>query len=198
LSNEAVTAQQIILRYREMAVHKLHKAVHRPSPTRPDDLHTAREYLSWCRQHSVDPLLLMDMLSATVGPNRLPWFSRMRQDKFIVPAQYKQASDAAAARTTEPFVQAVRELKLFQRGHEQVRGRYVSEGRQALCLTNTFSGGYDPRSEFCPRCPHADACRQQLHKKFGFDVSALRAGQLHQVPEEVRKALRGWDGGLSV
>lgn len=186
--------------YRECVEAKTRQPVRRPSADVTADVAIASKILRWCDEHSVDPAELVKLRVEDLWQRlgRIPAFSRLCSEKFVRSAQRAEASTAAGSKQLEIFDQTVRDLTRQLPGHEQLRRRYFFAGQHVLCLENTTAGGFDPRSHYCPSCPKAAECSSRLEQKWGFNVVALRSGRFDQVPMAVRKALRGWDGGLSV
>jgi hypothetical protein len=191
---------EVIQRYVTRYLDRQKRRPHRPHPRVPEDQAVARKFLAWCDEKLVDPLQLIDLRFEHLWRERkaCPRFNSLRSERLVHLARRTEASVAAASTQVEVFDQTVRDLTLVLPGQEQVRRRYYFQQQQELCLENGMSGGYEPRSHFCPNCPQAATCASRLNEKWGFDVVALRSGKLGAVPAAVRKALRGWDGRVSV
>jgi hypothetical protein len=174
----------------------------RPHRLNPQDIAAARKFLLWCDRRAVDPVKMIALrfrqVAFVTGRRAGPRLADLGSDSLVSYAQREEASSAAAGTEIAVFDQTVRDLTLVLPGQDQVRRRYYFERRQALCMENPMSGGYEPRSHFCPNCPQAPACAAKLNAKWGFDVVSLRLGRLEAVPAAVRKALRGWHGSVSV
>lgn len=191
---------EVILGYRRNVVKYFRREPRRPFLRNAEDRVIARKIVAWAEKNAVDPVAFLDTRCDQFwrARKRLPGFRQIAAPCLLTYARQEESSTAASQTQSESFVQAVRDLTRLLPGHEQVRRRYYFEQRQGLCLENPLNGGYDPRSYYCPNCPQAPACAGRLNEKWRFDVVSLRSGKIEAVPEAVRKALRGWDGGLSV
>ena len=200
-----MNTDEVIKHYRLCVRNMFHLEPQRPQRLNPTDISSAKAFLQWCTARMVDPIRIIDLrfeqIAFTTKSNRGPRLNDLRAESLVPFARREEASAAATATATpqtEAFDQAVRDLTRQMPGYEQVRRRYYFQQQQDLCIENVMSGGYDPRSHFCPNCPEAAKCAAKLNGKWGFDVVSLRAGRVEQLPMAVRKALRGWDGSVSV
>ncbi len=193
-------ADDVIRLYCDHYFEKRKRRPNRPARRDPSDIEIALRYLSWCGEHMVDYEEMLDLRFEHLWKIKriCPRFNALRAPTLIPFAQKREASNVAAATQVEAFDQAVRSLTVMTPGHEQVRQRYFMQRQSMLCIENGMNGGYDPRSRYCPHCPQAAECEKRLNSKWGFNVSALRAGKIHLLPAPVRSVLRGWDGSLSV
>jgi hypothetical protein len=192
--------EDVIRKFRHEVLTLTKREPRRPQLRNPEDIAIARKFLAWCEGKLVDPLRMVEMRVAHMWKQhkRTPAFRSLQADHLVRFAQRAEAGAAAAATRVETFDQTVRDLTRILPNHEHVRRRYCFQQATDLCLQNPMAGGFDPRSHYCPSCPQAAACAKQLNDKWHFDVVSLRRGKLEAVPVAVRKALRGWDGGLSV
>jgi len=173
----------------------------RPARGVTADLRIAEALIAWCADRQVDPCAVVSERFSVLWFARgvCPQFNALRSDGVVHAARVREASTCAARTLTDPFRQAVRDLLCVVPGQDQVRRRYLLEGKPGLCESNPHSGGYDSRSAYCRACPNAVPCAQALRDKWGFDVPALRAGNLAGLPPVVIKALRGnADGSVPV
>ncbi len=195
-----MTPTEVIAQYRTQSFKRRKREPRNPQRSNPADVQVARAFLKWCDDQLVDPAAFIDFRFAQLWEHhrRVPGFRQLRSPAIVPFAQRQEASDVAAKGLMPVFDQTVRDLTHILPGHEQVRRRYYLRQAQPLCEQNHMAGGYDPRSHFCPTCPRAASCSQQLNQKWGFNVVALRSGRLGDVPAAVQKALRGWDGSISV
>lgn len=191
---------KVILVYGDHFFERKRRRPHTLSPRHPPSVEIAKRFLAWCSEHMVDYEEMIDLRFTHLWKlkRQCPQFNALRAPSLLPFARKQEASKEAAALQVVTFDQTVRDLTYMTPTHEQVRQRYFMQQQAILCKQNTAGGGYDPRSRYCPHCPQAFACAQRLNKKWGFDVTALRAGKLHLLPAPVRKVLRGWDGRISV
>ena len=193
-------AKSVVAKYRELIFQYKKVSPIRPSYRVPQDVQVAKSFLGWCEGHMVDPGVFMELRFLNLHRYRqtLPGFRSLRNENLVPIAQREQASRAAEDTHTPNFDQAVRDLSLMSENQERVRKRYFSQAKSELCLESSYAGGFDPRSQFCPQCPQAGTCAARLNRRHSFDVVALRAGRVQSLPAVVMKALRGWDGSISV
>jgi hypothetical protein len=69
---------------------------------------------------------------------------------------------------------------------ETLKIRYQQRGQSGRCMelmtTETF--GFHPRSAVCAACPIASPCETMLHSKVGYDIQAVRRGEMS--PEQAQ------------
>lgn len=167
------------------------------------DVAAARRFLAWCADRRVDPAAFVELRFSQMSiktfswrqpgqPFRFPRFNGLRSEALVPLAQRSEAQAALSAQVVPIEVQRVRDLSYLLDSSEMVRRR--NAGQPQLCMLDPASGGFDPRSAHCPRCPLARECARRLAQREGFDVGALRGGDIHRLPAAVRKALRNWNG----
>lgn len=168
-----------------------------PDARRDKDCATARKFLDWCSEHGVlEHARYLEVRFAEVAKKgSYPRFSGLASESALDRYARLGAQAAIAATAVAPQAQRLRELSYLLDSQEAVRRGYPRERRWA-CRSDALSGGFDPRSVHCRDCPEAAACADDLRQREGFDVSALRAGDLHRLPPELRALLRGWRGGV--
>lgn len=169
----------------------------RPMTSVPADIDVARQFLDWCRQELLDPAAFIDLRFRQLRQrNSYPRFTALRAPALVLEGRRASSRTAAAATQVPTDAQLIRDLSYNLPSQETVRESYARTGKPELCRLNEFSGGFDPRSRFCTQCRIGSECAGALAQRHGFDVSALRSGDLHRLPLEVRKALRNWSGGI--
>lgn len=193
----APTVEEVISHYRARYYNCTQHAPRRPNASNPQDRATALSYLGWCRTHDIDPLFwITDRLAYVwMMQRRAVQFRGLRCESAIPPYkvrereyQMKRASAVAASTQDSERAQVVRHLAVFAASCEQVRARYFEMQQPSLCRANERDGGgFDPRSRYCPRCPEAIRCAEELKARWGFNVVALRTKQLHELPNDLRK-----------
>jgi len=158
----------------------------------------ARAFLAWAEEQGIDDPLRYLVYRFEVGDHndRIPNLAQLRSNKLalIYLSDWQQGERDAAdgyarleRRAGSKQEQAIKALRILTSGHEAAKTHYL--GRAELCRAESdITGGFHPESRFCPTCPQAVRCAAQLHKRFGFDVVALRAGRLHHLPKEVAAA----------
>lgn len=178
----------------------------RPSSQVPADARAARAFLDWCAERGVPDIADFVRLRfeevaragrfahEAFGRDATPRFGSLASESVLALVMRRGAQAAAAATQRDQRVQHIRDLSYLLSSHEAVRRNNAQ--RPELCLSDELSGGFDPRSRYCPSCSVAGACSLRQNAREGFDVAALRGGDLHRLPLEVRKVLRGWDGGV--
>ena len=198
------TVEEVILHYRHCVLAASQRLFRRPDVHDPQDVAIAREYMRWCAGHEIDPLFYITTRLSNVWHTKkfIVQFRSLRCESCVKPhkdREYQwrlsQASARAASTQESAPSQLVRDLALFVPNHEQVRSRYYREQHPALCRASAqYSGGYDPRSRFCPSCPEAAACANELKQRWGFDVVALRTGRFDQLPASIANITKARHG----
>jgi hypothetical protein len=75
-------------------------------------------------------------------------------------------------------------------GQEAFKRRHTAQGLSEVCLARIqHSGGYHPVSAWCQQCSCAVRCAARLNQEHGFDVVALRSGELRRLPVQIASAL---------
>jgi hypothetical protein len=159
----------------------------------------AEAFLVWAAAESVDPISYLrfrfeaaSTRGYTPGLKRLRsgsmaklWRSEWQRGERALDEGYQKLK--ARAGTLEE--QAVKELLVLTDGMESAKQPYVRTGDLELCVVESeFTGGFHPASRYCPTCPHAVQCAAALHREYGYDVVALRAGRLHELPQKIAAA----------
>lgn len=159
----------------------------------------ATAYLTWSEAAGVDPLLFLRYrFEAAKHTGYIPKLHQLRSYQLaeIFKSEWKQdelslsaAYDRLKAKAGTREQQTVKALRVLTHGHEAAKYPYISTGRWELCLAEiNLSGGFHPSSRYCPTCPVAVRCAAELHRTYGFDVVALRAGRLNELPRDVAAA----------
>jgi len=164
------------------------------------DVKGAEKFLDWCAEEEIEPIEFMESYCRFQFTKRgfFPRVNSLRSKSPVVldiarRRQYRKAATKAEelvakraeARTPSgAFVRGLRRLAPYQE-----KAREAMIGKEALCLVSmNLTGGYDPRSRVCIGCPLAVRCSAELNRRAGFDVAALRAGRLDQLPKAVASA----------
>lgn len=153
----------------------------------------AETFLKWCAKQGIeDPLDYIDYrFSAADHSGFVPKLHQLRSDRLAqVWVRWRSGewqNEKQHERLKRSHLQqSVKHLRELTRGQEVAKYHYVLEGKFELCFVESqITGGFDPRSRYCPSCPLAVRCAAKLYQEHGFDVVALRAGRLHALPPEV-------------
>ena len=160
----------------------------------------AEGLIAWAAEQGIKDVLRYLDFRLEVGDfnERIPNLAQLRSNKLaeIYLSDWQVGERAAAdgyerlkRRSGTKQEQAVKALQVLSPGHEAAKVHYV--GRAELCRAESDlsgTGGYHPESRYCPVCPQAVRCAAQLYQTHGFDVVALRAGRLRDLPKEVAAA----------
>ena len=158
----------------------------------------AQKFLDWAVEQKItDPLRFIDYLFEVGDFNqRVPFLNRLCSAKLVAIylSEWQQGERDAAdgydrlvRRAGTKQEQTVKALRILTPGMEAAKVHYVR--REELCQAESeVTGGFHPESQFCPTCPQAVRCAAQLYRRYGFDVVALRAGRLYDLPKEVARA----------
>lgn len=160
----------------------------------------AEAFLKWCAKTGIeDPLRYLEfwfeVCDYTGKPPQLhrlrsnnlaeTYLSEWQQDERAAEDAYTTLKQRAGTREQ----QAVKALRVLTHGMEAAKYPYASTGRYELCLAEvSLTGGFHPSSRYCPTCPVAVRCAAALYRINGFDVVALRAGRLHELPKHIATA----------
>lgn len=73
---------------------------------------------------------------------------------------------------------------------ETLKIRYQQRGRPGRCmeLMSTETFGFHPKSSVCASCPIASSCEAMLHAKVGYDIQAVRRGEMSYAQARVMVA----------
>jgi hypothetical protein len=159
----------------------------------------AENYLAWAAKAKVDPLRFLEYRFRVGEHGRyVPKLNQLRsyelaklfreewmQDELGADRAYAKLERRAGTKRE----QVVKALRLLTPAMEAVKYPYVLRGRHELCLAESgLSGGFHPESRYCPTCPVGVRCAAKLYQVHGFDVVALRAGRLHELPKDIAAA----------
>ena len=155
-------------------------------------------FLQWCREKKVDPERFMrfrfEQIAKPIGiaslrsEKSLAAFREWGDDESVA-TQHGEQLTARAFTADEDRIVALSYPP--SRAQERLRADYLAQGQVEACrVERRFTGGYDPRSQHCPRCPGKHLCLLEQNKQHGFDVGALRIGMLQRLPEHVVKTIR--------
>lgn len=158
-------------------------------------------YCAWCAGHGLDPVLFMRQRFARAAPSgHLPTISTLISSTLLKAwREYGDEGHAHEARRQEDLVAASgdafsQEVKALRqpalRAQEAFKERHLVSGTPETCLAapEHHSGGYDPRSPTCIRCPMAQRCAERLDAAHGFNVALLRLGRISELPRAVASA----------
>lgn len=194
------TVEQAVTHYYEIK-RQHHRA---PRATRPErDQQQMQAFLCWCTEHQIqDPLGYMtermEMVWRGSRKRSLPRIEQLPHDRlakrwasFVVDQRVAEQATAERMRRYDPDALHIKSLAAPPlRARENIKRLHVMNGRFEQCLTLwRHHGGYHPDSDVCRSCPCAVRCAAQLNQEYGFDVVALRSGQLHALPPAVASAL---------
>lgn len=191
-----VRVEDVIDHYKHVVSAHTKRVPYRPSISVPEDRATGEAFLRWAQQHDIDPNYWITDYVAFVHRTyrRCPPFRSLRSEKAL-PAylarerawREKRESKRNAASMRALDAQRVVDLSLCVRSQEDVRRRYLQvEQRPDACrMSMEYSGGYDPRSKYCPQCPQAIVCSRQMNDRYRFNVVALRTGAYEELPADI-------------
>jgi len=202
-----VGVEQVIEHYKHVAGVHLKRILHRPAPTVPEDRVVAEDFLRWAAKNDIDPLYWITEYIAWAArtKSKVPAFRALRADNAIAAHRIHERawreqceSRRAAASMLSREVQRIVDLSLFVSSQEDVRKRYLRvERRPEMCRVSwEYSGGFDPRSKYCPQCPQAIGCSQAMNERYQFNVVALRLRNFDQLPAAVARIAREYVGRL--
>lgn len=164
------------------------------------DLKTTRSRLQalgdmarWCSEHQLDPRL---WLYSLFSGRR--WLFAPRFDQFVprTPKTEKKALARYHALQDVPTYHERAHQEIHQRrvndgrevdvnrdltnAAEALKRRYLAEGNPGRCLDEMEGRtyGYHPRSVVCLCCPRQRECADKLCALVGYDVIALRRGEI--------------------
>ena len=160
------------------------------------------EYLTWCDEKRLPPLLFMNKRfeAMYLASRRLaiPRVTQLKSDKLaavwsrVESTHYADAQSERLHREMPSYdVQTIRDLRGEPQPHQETVKRRNSASPDGCLALFRFSGGYHPRSGWCQQCVNQGVCQRQLQATFGFDVAALRAGHLAGLPNHVLHAALG-------
>ena len=170
-----------------------------PGFIRPKAITHAAAFISWCAKVGIDEPLrfLRWRMDAAKHSGWEPQIHQLRSNKlaenFLEWGEGRQRQsdrgDEIRRAAGSLWEQQVKELRILTRGMEAFRQPYVLSGTSEICMrSDQHSGGFHPKSRWCPVCPSAVRCADALNTRWGFDVVALRAGRLKDVPKSVAAA----------
>ena len=136
-----------------------------------------QEYLSWCREFSVDPLTFLDARIRTThrATNRLLQIRQLPSIKFKDGLYQEWAMERSANQALEEAGQdrmaaqigGIDPPKVTTPLWESTKRAYALTGDYDLCrIAFDLTGGWNPASELCGFCPQADQCRDELTPKW--------------------------------
>lgn len=192
-----ITAGKVLQTYYELRQKRGPKP---PAFLRKRTWKHADDFLSWCAKEGVtEPLAYLDY-RFRVGDHGgyIPKLNQLRSNNLaeVFNAEWMQFQRSADVgyqklkqRSGDRNKQALTALRLLTPGMEAAKHPYVSTGRYELCLAEiSLTQGFHPESRYCVRCPQAVRCAAKLYQTHGFDVVALRAGRLKDLPPEIAAA----------
>lgn len=161
----------------------------------------AAKYLEWCVANDVQPLPFMEARftycakkGQRVGLKSMGSRLSLKHWREYECGRFTQTKYFASAKPVERTVDEKRVLTLMREptlAQESLRRSHQMEGRTSVCMLDAkLIGGYDPRSQLCPRCPDKHACLIALNSEHGFDVGALRVRLFARLPAEIANVAR--------
>jgi hypothetical protein len=166
----------------------------------PKLLSQAEQYEQWCSKHAVDPLVFLQSRFAAFPPPKYPGlgvmcsdialerFRKFREGRQLQANQYTRLKK----NMDSPATMILRALEAAPTiRQEALRAHYRLLDNMSLCMVESgLTGGYDPRSKECPKCPIKHDCLGRLNAVHGFDVGALRVGVFNRLPLPLAEAAR--------
>ena len=186
---QAVGARDVIEFFNE----QLPLGAYKRSIWKDDDVSIALAFIRWCNEHDVSDAKLWIWLRFKLMKQGHPSFASLCS-KALLPVYRRTLARGAREKVVMQRGKGadVRALVDCSPAQETVRERYRASGKVDLCvLQPSLSGGYHPHSSTCLLCARATECAQRLNAKHGFDVVALRLGEIAALPERVRRAVGG-------
>ena len=121
----------------------------------------AQQYLTWCENHSVPPI---EFLRAVIqGTGKVFALGRTGNTGSLKMWDDFLRSRQAAKRGTQILVtreaRHIRNRFKIRPAQEKFKSRHVN-GKEDLCMVQAqYSGGWNPNSGYCQRCPHQVGCK---------------------------------------
>jgi hypothetical protein len=154
----------------------------------------------WCQGRGIDPRRWLHSLFASRHWLFAPPLKHLTSEKHIPRYQAMQGSmpmyrdrvvreDQQRAENEGRVFHAGRDLS---HGVELLKMRYQQLGRPGRCMEaidETY--GYHPQSQICSGCPVAAACEAFLRSRVGYDIQAVRRGDLSLQQAQAERAYAG-------
>jgi len=192
------TAEDVIreyYRYLSIIERRQYKPPEFPSQRLLDH---AAAYLRWCEAKAVrEPELFLRFRLDTSRAARFRLAMRLlpsdkQAARWHLSAGSHYRVKGWTARQHEgirPGVDHIKALRPLIPAMEAYQYYHAVEGRQDACMaTPEHSGGFHPKSRICPSCPKAIACSNAQNQREGFDVAALRRGEVWALPKAIASA----------
>lgn len=131
-------------------------------PKNPKMRSQARRFLTWCDKNHVDPLLYIEdrLLAAKNFKKPFPMLGRMASAEALKQHREHGLARAQGARRSHdlPVEDTARSEKKL-RPHQERFKSFYAEGKTDLCaLYQQYTGGFNPMSAWCKRCPSQTSC----------------------------------------
>lgn len=180
-------ANTLLRDYNEYRFKTQHIANLRAQGRYPRSLKDSRENLAaferlaaWCKARSIDPRHWLYSLFAARYWRFAPKLNQLCSERHL--ERYGGIETGGGHRQ----VVERNDVPVFDvnadisRAAELLKLRYLQLGQAGRCMGRSFvdTYGYHPQSEYCAQCPVAIACEAQLRAHVGFDITALRRGEL--------------------
>ena len=144
----------------------------------------------WCSKRDIDPRGWLHYLfeirhwafaprqNQLISPKRVAEFkARSKPNRSLLLQQSRQRERQEAAVDDGRVFDARRDLSHSAEALKVYFSRLGQHGR-CMAAMESETYGYHPLSRVCPTCPIGAACEAQLRAKTGFDIQALRRGEL--------------------
>lgn len=192
----ATATEQVLVAYCHLREKKTGK---RLKVTSAKMRSAAERFAKWCDEKKVDPTAFMRSRFDAAPEGKHPGLASLRSEVALEKWHtYREGMqlegdhyDRLVRDLDTPLRSKVRRL-LFPAlpAMELLRADYVARDRAWVCLNESQIGGYDPRSRTCPSCPIRHHCLAHVSQEAGFDVGALRTGELQRLPADVAQTAR--------
>lgn len=158
---------------------------------RPINLHKQTEervqlfqkLITWCGERELDPRLYLYSL---FRGRRWLFAPQLREGHLMsenMISRYKKMVEKECLGGYRQFLDVAEEFdpnRDMTPSVEALKSRYLKYGQADRCMLETpaTTFGYHPKSPLCQTCPLRIECENRLQSLVGFDIQALRRGEI--------------------